>query len=87
MTARRRHSAQAGGGVRVRDESIKPRGVLAATPKFGGSGARFATLRNRRGVRGGADGLVQTRLRLSIVNNGGGNFSLCAGESAGKSEK
>ena len=29
---------------------IKPRGVLEATPKFGGSGARFATLRNRRGV-------------------------------------
>ena len=86
MTARRRHCPQAGMGEQARDESNKPREVLEPTPQFGGSGARFATLRNRRGVKGGADGMIQTRLRLSIVNDGGGKFSLCAGESDGKSE-
>ena len=60
----------------ARDESIKPREVMEATPQF-------ETLKNR-GVRVGADGMIQTRLILSIVNNGGGKFSLCAGESEGK---
>ena len=82
LTARRRQGAGAGEGVG--DES---KGVLETTPKFGGSGARFGTLRNRRGVRGGTDGLVQTRLRLSIVNDAGGKFSLVAGESAGMNQK
>ena len=50
LTARRRHCPQAGMGEQARDESNKPREVLEATPQFGGSGARFATLRNRRGV-------------------------------------
>ena len=82
LTARRRQGARAGAGVQ--NES---RGVLETTPKFGGSGARFATLRNRRGVRGGKDGLVQTRLKLSIVNVGNGKFSLFAGESAGRNQE
>ena len=85
MTARRRNCARAGEGVQ--EEFNKPMGVLEATPKFGGSGARFATLRNSRGVRGDADGLVQTRFRLSIVYDGDGKFSLCSGESAGKYQK
>ena len=82
LTARRRKSAGAAEGVG--DES---KGVPETTPKFGGSGARFGKLRNRRGVRGGTDGLLQTRLRLSIVNDGGGKFSLFAGESAGIKKK
>ena len=81
LTARRQ-GARA--GVGVQNETIKPRGLLEASPEFGGSGARFASLRNRRGVRGGADGLIQTRLKLSIVPSGDGKFSLFAGESVGK---
>ena len=68
----------------VRNETVKPRGLLEASTEFGGSGARFASLRNRRGVRGGEDGLIQTRLKLSIVTSGDGKFSLFAGKSAGK---
>ena len=46
---------------------------------FGGSGARFGSLRNRRGVRAGQDGLVQKRLVLTVVNGGDGRFSLSIG--------
>ena len=43
---------------------------------FGGSGAKFASLRNRRGVRGGEDGRFQTKLILRVSNDGNGKFSL-----------
>ena len=43
---------------------------------FGGSGAKFASLRNRRGVRGGEDGRIQTKLMLRVSNDGNGRFSL-----------
>ena len=46
---------------------------------FGGSGAKFSSLRNRRGVRAGQDGLVQKRLVLTVVNGGDGRFSLSIG--------
>ena len=46
---------------------------------FGGSGARFGSLRNRRGVRAGQDGLVQKRLVLNMVNGVNGRFSLSIG--------
>ena len=44
---------------------------------FGGSGAKFTALRNRRGVRAGQDGLIQKRLNLTV---GGGKFSLSLGK-------
>ena len=47
---------------------------------FGGSGAKFTALRNRRGVRAGQDGLIQKRLNLTVVNVGGGKFSLSLGK-------
>ena len=54
---------------------------------FGGSGAKFASLRNRRGVREGGDGRFQTKLFLSISNDGNGRFSLFTGEGVRKAGK
>ena len=54
---------------------------------FGGSGARFASLRNRRGVREGEDGRFQTKLFLSCSNDGNGKFSLFTGVGVGKAGK
>ena len=66
----------------VTPEQHTPRGVLSQDPhtiSFGGSGAKFTALRNRRGVRGGQDGLIQKRLNLTLVNGGNGKFSLSLG--------
>ena len=46
---------------------------------FGGSGAKFGSLRNRRGVREGGDGRFQTKLCLNVSNDGNGKFSLFTG--------
>ena len=54
-------------------------GTAAPVIGFGGSGARFGSLRNRRGVRAGQDGLVQKRLVLNMVNGVNGRFSLSIG--------
>ena len=64
-------------------EQLTSRGVLgqdARTISFGGSGAKFTPLRNRRGVRAGQDGLIQKRLNLTVVNGGEGKFSLSLGK-------
>ena len=78
LTARRRKLSPAG------DPPSTPPGVYQdsaadnsnAGKLFGGSGAKFASLRNRRGVRGGEDGRVQTKLMLRVSNDGNGKFSL-----------
>ena len=49
------------------------------------NGAKFKNLRNRRGVK--KDKLVQTRLDLSMVFGGGGNFSLSQGNGERRSGK
>ena len=64
-------------------EQLTSRGVLSQdtrTISFGGSGAKFTPLRNRRGVRAGQDGLIQKRLNLTVVNGGDGKFSLSLGK-------
>ena len=43
---------------------------------FGGSGAKFAPLRNRRGVQSGSDGRVQGKILLTVSSEGKGKFSL-----------
>ena len=49
------------------------------------NGAKFKNLRIRRGVK--KDKLVQTRLDLSMVFGGGGNFSLSQGNRERRSGK
>ena len=61
-------------GFLKRDTETNPTPI-----SFGGSGARFSSLRNRRGVRSGQDGLVQKRLVLTVLNGGDGSFSLSIG--------
>ena len=60
---------------------------IPSSEVFGGSGAKFASLRNRRGVREGGDGRFQTKLFLSISNDGNGRFSLFTGVGIGKAGK
>ena len=60
---------------------------IPSSEVFGGSGAKFASLRNRRGVREGGDGRFQTKLFLSISNDGNGRFSLITGEGVTKAGK
>ena len=55
--------------------------VLESTPEgskrmFGGSGAKFAPLRNQRGVQSGSDGRVQGKILLTVSSEGKGRFSL-----------
>ena len=49
------------------------------------NGSKFKNLRIRRGVK--KDKLVQTRLDLSMVLGGGGNFSLSQGNGERRSGK
>ena len=66
---------QAGGDTEVPTASNPPvieqltsMGVLGQDTQaisFGGSGAKFTALRNRRGVRAGQDGLIQKQLNLT----------------------
>ena len=79
--------------IRSSNEVLVPMGFLKRdtdtnpTPiSFGGSGARFSSLRNRRGVRSGQDGLVQKRLVLTVLNGGDGRFSLSIGGGQKESE-
>ena len=43
---------------------------------FGGSGAKFAPLRNWRGVQKGSDHRVQHKILLNVSSEGKGRFSL-----------
>ena len=60
---------------------------ISSNELFGGSGSKFRSLRNRRGVREGGDGRVQTKLFLSVSNDGNGRFSLFTGVGAGRARK
>ena len=70
-----------GSNIKITVTNISSNGL------FGGSGAKFGSLRNRRGVREGGDGRVQTKLFLSVSNDGNGRFSLFTGVGAGRAGK
>ena len=58
-------------------EQSTPRGEPGGPKQtFGGSGAKFAPLRNRRGVKSGCDGRVQGKILLNVSSDGKGKFSL-----------
>ena len=79
LTGRRRRSSQTEDQSKppeVEQDSAPDDSVSNARKLFGGSGAKFASLRNRRGVRGGEDGRFQTKLILRVSNDGNGKFSL-----------
>ena len=81
LTGKRRRPSQTEDKLKPQEKdqasaTISPDTDSKAGKLFGGSGAKFATLRNRRGVRGGEDGRFQTKLLLRVTNNGNGKFSL-----------
>ena len=103
LTGRRRRPSQTGDQSTLpRVEEVHPLAPLvrqdprgdgdignrsSSNKLFGGSGARFGSLRNRRGVREGGDGRFQTKLFLNVSNDGNGKFSLFTGVGVRKAGK
>ena len=78
LTAKRGRQATPKRGDEV---VLEVRDRVRSTPEkskrmFGGSGAKFAPLRNRRGVQKGSDHRVQGKILLNVSSEGKGRFSL-----------